>query len=196
MTFLAEGASTPANDVVSAFPRYWNAITDSFSDQVMLADVKDTLVGMHQPESILQFERSPTLGELRSLFGVIIQALHRYQLWPVSISWRRGVTSQHLTKLLQANCWFFVSLLQEYLIEIGNGKFTRGCLPVPSLAPDIRQAIKHGVSSMNSPWIQLGPGNKQSSPPPRSRSFDTQRSHDERKTPTTDSARVCIWFGR
>ena len=44
--------------------------------------------------------------------------------------------------LAQANCWFFVSLLQQYLGDTGDGNFTHGNLPYPELASDIRERVK------------------------------------------------------
>ena len=42
---------------------------------------------------------------------------------------------------LQANCWFFVSLLQQHLAAAGDGSFSYGNLPYPTLAQEIRQKV-------------------------------------------------------
>jgi len=42
---------------------------------------------------------------------------------------------------VQANCWFFVSLLQQHLGAAGDGTFTFGVLPNPTLAQQIREEI-------------------------------------------------------
>jgi len=78
-------------------------------------------------ESRQIFSTAPTLGELRYFLRVICKELKRYQLWP-------------------ANCWFFVSLIQEHLSATGDGTFTRGTLPNPSLAQSIRDQIRRELS--------------------------------------------------
>lgn len=46
-----------------------------------------------------------------------------------------------MLRSLQANCWFFVSLLQQHLAAAGDGFFLYGSLPHPTLAQEIREKV-------------------------------------------------------
>lgn len=69
------------------------------------------------------FETPPTLAELRYFLLVILEELKTYKLWP-------------------ANCWFFVSLLQQHLEGANEGHFVDGSLAWAKLAQDIRDRVK------------------------------------------------------
>ncbi|KAF8306182.1 hypothetical protein DL93DRAFT_239968 [Clavulina sp. PMI_390] len=78
-------------------------------------------------ENCMTFPKSsPTLENLCPLFQTICTELSSYMLWP-------------------ANCWFFVSLIQEHLFERFHGYFEIGELKWGKLALDIRSHVSEKV---------------------------------------------------
>ena len=64
----------------------------------------------------------PTLGDLRWTVVAITQVLQRYELFRVCLPWKLSVqNSVSDAYILQANCWFMVSLIQECLGEVFFG---------------------------------------------------------------------------
>ncbi|KAF8295731.1 hypothetical protein DL93DRAFT_2161312, partial [Clavulina sp. PMI_390] len=78
-------------------------------------------------ENSMTFPKSsPPLNSLCPLFHIMCTDLSSYMLWP-------------------ANCWFFVSLIQEHLFERFHGYFEIGELKWGKLALDIRSHVSEKV---------------------------------------------------
>lgn len=85
----------------------------------------------------------PTLGELQHFLRVISEEIAVYQVWPVRPISLVRLDSMGLTQYrLQANCWFFCSLLQEHLEGENQGRFIDGSLQHANLARRIRDRVK------------------------------------------------------
>lgn len=46
---------------------------------------------------------------------------------------------------MQENCWFFVSLVQQFLHGRKRGIFVEGRLQFPNLAPKLREGIRENL---------------------------------------------------
>ncbi|KAF8299279.1 hypothetical protein DL93DRAFT_2173573 [Clavulina sp. PMI_390] len=108
--------------VASVSPAMLDQIQASLAtEKLALVNITATL------ENSMTFPKSnPPLNSLCPLFHTMCTELSSYMLWP-------------------ANCWFFVSLIQEHLFEQFHGYFAFGELKWGKLALDIRSHVSEKV---------------------------------------------------
>ncbi|KAF8303394.1 hypothetical protein DL93DRAFT_2102455 [Clavulina sp. PMI_390] len=91
---------------------------------------KEDLIHSAERETRQLFHNIPTLGDLGTILQVISEELTTYQLWP-------------------ANCWFFVSLIQQHIGGLNQGVFEAGSIQWGQTAHQIRQRIQERLWSLN-----------------------------------------------
>ena len=82
---------------------------------------KESLIEDAIRENRQTFTDMPTLGDLRWTVVAITQVLRRYELFRVCLPCKLSVQNSVSDAILQANCWFMVSLIQECLGEVFFG---------------------------------------------------------------------------
>ncbi|KAF8322223.1 hypothetical protein DL93DRAFT_2163059 [Clavulina sp. PMI_390] len=113
-------------DGVSLFSFVFASGVTAANDSVLVSAGKDTLVDGSVRENRQTFERKITLDDLRHLIVIILDELVVYQLWP-------------------ANCWFFVSLIQQYLQGHGAGSFVDGSSKWGDTASEVRKRVQERI---------------------------------------------------
>lgn len=80
---------------------------------------------------------------------ITVRELTAYRL--VSVGILCSIEQRHAQRIIQENCWFFVSLLQKYLNDVGGGRIT-GRTVTPSVdqgvGAKIRQKAKVCIYNM------------------------------------------------